>query len=117
MSYIKNVLQPGEMIRYVGITHWMLYFPSHLACGGRHRNTGPSVGCVSAVWVPASNCLLDHCLHRRGPRLVEALDDGDRCHGSSRDLRPRLLRPLIRRSAHEPSRKRRCRPEPARTSL
>jgi uncharacterized membrane protein len=30
MSYIKNVLQPGEMIRYVGSTHWMLYFPAIL---------------------------------------------------------------------------------------
>lgn len=30
MSYIKQVLQPGETVRYQGSTHWMLYFPAIL---------------------------------------------------------------------------------------
>ncbi|MGA7544910.1 MAG: hypothetical protein WBW08_03650 [Methyloceanibacter sp.] len=27
MSYIKHVLQPGEIIRYQGSVHWILYLP------------------------------------------------------------------------------------------
>jgi uncharacterized membrane protein YdbT with pleckstrin-like domain len=35
MSYIKNVLQPDETVRYQGSTHWMLYLPAILlAVGG-----------------------------------------------------------------------------------
>ena len=30
MSYINHVLQPGEIVRYQGSTHWMLYFPAIL---------------------------------------------------------------------------------------
>ena len=30
MSYIQQVLQPGETVRYQGSTHWMLYFPAIL---------------------------------------------------------------------------------------
>jgi protein-S-isoprenylcysteine O-methyltransferase Ste14 len=28
VSYIRNVLQPGETIRYQGSVHWVLYLPA-----------------------------------------------------------------------------------------
>jgi uncharacterized membrane protein YdbT with pleckstrin-like domain len=27
MSYVQRVLQPGEVVRYVGSLHWMIYLP------------------------------------------------------------------------------------------
>jgi uncharacterized membrane protein YdbT with pleckstrin-like domain len=32
MSYVKRVLQPGEVVRYVAGLHWILYVPGLLAC-------------------------------------------------------------------------------------
>jgi Bacterial PH domain len=45
------------------------------------------VGCASTVWPTDSNRLLGNCIRPRDPGLVDALDYGDSCHGSPRDLR------------------------------
>src|SRR5262249_49574511 len=88
LSYIKHVLQPGETVRYQGSTHWI---PSDPAYAGWSRHFELNVGCVPAVWDAGRSRLLNNCIRARGPRLVEALDDGDFCYGSARDFCPRLL--------------------------
>ena len=59
MSYIRNVLQPGETIRYQGSVHWVLYLP---AIGLAFVSV--AIAAVSSImswpygWISAAACLL-----------------------------------------------------------
>ena len=53
MSYLKNVLQPGETVRYQGSVHWVLYLPAIIIA---------IIGAVAATlgpmgWIAALVCL------------------------------------------------------------
>jgi len=53
MSYLKNVLQPGETVRYQGSVHWVLYLPAIILA---------IIGAVAATlgpmgWIAALVCL------------------------------------------------------------
>ncbi len=85
MSYIKNVLQPGETIRYQGSVHWILYLPPLFLA---------VVGAIALAFGPPgrrdSGDLLFRCDRACIARLVHPLDDGNRRHGSARDLCARV---------------------------
>ncbi len=50
MSYIKQVLQPGETIRYEGSVHWILYLPPLFLAVVRWRPAcGPAGFIVAAI--------------------------------------------------------------------
>ncbi len=53
MSYLKNVLQPGETVRYQGSVHWVLYLPAIILAiiGAVAASLGPM------GWIAALVCL------------------------------------------------------------